>query len=198
MQMDELYSLFRKLDRSFFIGGDYKEYATLDRPLPIGHGQTISQPSLVLEMTARLEPDKSCRVLEIGTGSGYQTALLSMVAGEVYTVERIAELSARARERLDALGLDNVHYRVGDGSSGWEEFAPYDRVITTAAAEKLPDVLLDQLRPGGIAIVPVGPKGAQQLCRIAKDEGGNIHSESLGTVRFVELVGRYGWSRSKF
>ncbi len=195
MQTDELLSLFRKLDRTLFLDSEYKDYAALDRPLPIGMGQTISQPSLVLQMTALLQPDRGCRVLEIGTGSGYQTALLAMAAGEVYTVERIPELSEKARRRLDALDIVNVHYRVGDGSDGWPEHAPFDRVIVTAGAGTVPETLIDQLKPGGIAVAPVGPKGVQQLLRITKDTDGQVHTDSIGAVAFVELVGRYGWGK---
>lgn len=195
MQTQELMGLFRKLDRALFLDSEYKEYAALDRPLPIGMGQTISQPSLVLEMTALLQPDESCRVLEIGTGSGYQTALLALAAGEVYTVERIPELSAKAQNRLNSIGLMNVHFHVGDGSEGWPEFAPYDRVIVTAGAGTMPETLIGQLKPGGIAVAPVGPKGVQQLLRITKDEDGKVHTESMGAVTFVELVGRYGWEQ---
>ena len=193
MEPEELMELFRKLDRTLFLDGEYKEYAALDRPLPIGMGQTISQPSLVLQMTALLQPNKDCRVLEIGTGSGYQTALLAMGAGEVYTVERIPELSAKAQRRLDALGLVNVRYRVGDGSDGWREYAPFDRVIVTAGAGSMPEPLIEQLKPGGVAVAPVGPKGVQQLLRITKGVDGQVHIESIGAVAFVELVGRYGW-----
>ena len=195
MAPEELMDLSRKLDRTLFLDGEYKEYAALDRPLPIGMGQTISQPTLVLEMTALLQPDKDCRVLEIGTGSGYQTALLAMAAGEVYTVERIPELSEKAQRRLDALGLANVLYRVDDGSYGWPEHAPFDRVIVTAGAGTVPEPLIDQLKPGGIAVAPVGPRGVQQLLRITKDADGQVHTESIGGVAFVELVGRYGWEK---
>ena len=117
-----------------------------------------------------------------------------MCAGEVYTVERIPELLEKARARLAALGLKNVHYRLGDGSEGWKAHAPYDRIITTAAAQTLPKMLISQLAPGGIAIAPVGPKGIQDLLRITKDEDGGVHSEPLGKVTFVELIGRYGWT----
>ncbi len=195
MQTHELMGLFRKLDRALFLDSEYKEYAALDRPLPIGMGQTISQPSLVLEMTALLQPDESCRVLEIGTGSGYQTALLALAAGEVYTVERIPELSVKAQNRLNSIGLMNVHFHVGDGSEGWLEFAPYDRVIVTAGAGIMPETLIGQLKPGGIAVAPVGPKGVQQLLRITKDEDANVNTESMGAVTFVELMGRYGWDQ---
>ncbi len=195
MQTQELMRLFRKLDRALFLDSEYKEYAALDRPLPIGMGQTISQPSLVLEMTALLQPDESCRVLEIGTGSGYQTALLALAAGEVYTIERIPELSVKAQNRLNSIGLMNVHFHVGDGSEGWLEFAPYDRVIVTAGAGIMPETLIGQLKPSGIAVAPVGPKGVQQLLRITKDEDANVNTESMGAVTFVELMGRYGWDQ---
>jgi len=145
----ELGSYFHSLDRSFFIDGDMKKYAMLDEPLPIGYGQTISQPSLVLEMTKLLEPEKENKVLEIGTGSGYQTALLAKMAAEVYTVEQIAELQDAAKKRLLALGFTNILFKVGDGCLGWQEHSPYDRIIVTAAAREVPDELVSQLKPGG-------------------------------------------------
>ena len=193
MQKDEIIAFYNKLDRAYFIDNESKPLAGMNRPLPIGYGQTISQPTLVLEMTLLLELDDPCRVLEIGTGSGYQTALLAEFADTVYTVERIPELSENAKRKLDALGYTNIHYRVGDGSEGWEEFAPYDRIITTAAAGRIPHKLLMQLAPGGIAVAPVGQKGYQELLRIRKDESGSIKTESLGIVTFVEMKGEYGW-----
>lgn len=192
----KLITFFNSLDRSFFIDNEYKKYADLDRPLPIGYEQTISQPSLVLEMTDRLALDKNCRVLEIGTGSGYQTAFLAEFAGEVYTVERIKELAESARKKLEKLGYKNIHYRVGDGSAGWPEHAPYDRIIVTAAARKIPEELVEQLGVGGIMIVPVGPRGLQQLKLITRDAEGKIHIESIGGVAFVEMKGKYGWTES--
>lgn len=194
MKRDDLKYIFNRLERSLFIDNEYKEWAGINKPLPIGYGQTISQPSLVLEMTQQLELDKNCKVLEIGTGSGYQTALLAECSGTVYTVEIIQELSQRANEKLSLLGYDNIYYRVGDGSEGWNEYAPYDRIITTAAAEKMPQRLIEQLKPGGIAITPVGPKGYQDLFRITKDDSGEIKAESLGEVTFVEMKGQYGWT----
>jgi protein-L-isoaspartate(D-aspartate) O-methyltransferase len=190
----KLVAFFNSLDRSFFVDNKYKKHAHQDRPLPIGHEQTISQPSLVLEMTDRLALDKNCRVLEIGTGSGYQTALLAEFAGEVYTVERIKELAESAREKLEKLGYKNIHYRVGDGSAGWAEHAPYDRIIITAAAGKIPEELVNQLGAGGIMIIPVGPRGLQQLKLITRDLEGEIHSKSIGDVAFVEMKGKYGWT----
>mgnify|MGYP000885555947 CR=1 FL=1 len=190
----ELVDFSKSLDRSFFIDNEFKDYACLDRALPIGYEQTISQPSLVLEMTDRLALDKNCRVLEIGTGSGYQTALLAEFSGAVYTIERIKELAESARAKLDQLGYTNICYQIGNGSAGWAEYAPYDRIIVTAAAEKIPDELINQLGTGGIMIVPVGPRGLQHLQLITRDLGGEIHSETIGEVTFVEMKGKYGWT----
>ena len=189
-----LMDFFNSLDRSFFIDNEFRDYASLDRALPIGYEQTISQPSLVLKMIDRLNLDKNCRVLEIGTGSGYQTAFLAEFSGEVYTVERIKELAESAREKLERMGYTNICYRVDDGSTGWVEHAPYDRIIVSAAAEKIPEELINQLRAGGIMIVPVGPRGLQQLKFIARDLEGKIQSETIGMVTFVEMKGKYGWT----
>ena len=183
-----------KLDRAFFIDGDLKKYAKMDRPLPIGCEQTISQPSLVLNMSYLLDLNKNSKVLEIGTGSGYQTAILAEFAKQVFTVERIDELAQKARERLEKLGYQNIHYLVGDGSLGWPENAPYDRIIVTAAAVKVPKELLEQLRSGGKMIIPVGPFEGQDLKLIIKDETGLLTSQSLAGVRFVELKGKYGFT----
>lgn len=194
MDKNGLYEYFQKLDRSLFIGGDYRDMSSIDAPLPIGYGQTISQPSLVLGMTDLLQPDRTCSVLEIGTGSGYQTAFLAHYAARVYTIEKVPELSVTAKERLKALGFDNITFKIGDGSEGWKEHAPYDRIITTAAAEMLPDELITQLKNGGRMIAPVGGKGLQDLLLITKDENGGIHSENITKVRFVEMKGKYGWT----
>lgn len=196
MNYQKLRDFYQKLDRSFFIDNEYKECAYLDRPLPIGYEQTISQPSLVLEMTRILDLDKNCKVLEIGTGSGYQTALLAEFSGTVCTVERIPELSEKAQEKLDALGYTNILYKVGDGSEGWSEQGPYDRIIVTAAAEIMPDELIKQLKPEGIMIVPLGPREMQELMFIQKDSEGKVFSESLGKVVFVEMKGKYGFRNS--
>lgn len=192
--MDKLSEFYNRLDRSHFLEEEYKSYAGMDSPLPIGHEQTISQPSLVLEMTRMLELDKSCKVLEIGTGSGYQTVFLAEFADTVYTVERIHELSEKARKRLAHLGYDNIHFKVDDGSLGWEENGPYDRIIVTAAAGEMPRELVEQLKAGGKMIVPVGLKGWQNLTLISKNADGDVHTKSLGPVTFVELKGPYGWS----
>lgn len=189
----ELYDFFKGLDRTRFLDNEYKEYAHLNNPLPIGFEQTISQPTLVYEMTARLMLNKELRVLEIGTGSGYQTAFLAKFSKEVYTVERIGELSQKARRRLQGFGYSNIRYRVGDGSKGWNEFAPYDRIIVTAGAGKIPNSLIEQLAPEGRMLVPVGKRYMQELLLIEKDSKGRIIETCLGDVAFVELKGDYGW-----
>lgn len=189
----DLFDFTNKLERAVFIDNEFKEYAYLDKPLPIGYEQTISQPSLVLEMTYMLAPDKSSKVLEIGTGSGYQTALLAEFSGSVFTVERINELAKKARARLEHLGYANISYKIGDGSEGWIENAPYDRIMVTAAAEKVPSKLANQLKPEGKMIIPVGPRSKQDLQLITKDLEGKINIQNLGKVMFVEMKGKYGW-----
>lgn len=194
--MDEkkLASFFRQLDRAAFLDDAMRGLAGLNQPLPIGFGQTISQPTLVVEMTTQLALDKGSRVLEIGTGSGYQTAFLAEFSAEVYTVELIGELSGKAENRLAALGYRNIRFRVGDGSNGWQEHAPYNRIMVTAAASAVPDELLDQLDRDGRMVIPVGQRGVQDLLLITRDRQGLIHRETIEKVIFVELVGRYGWS----
>ncbi len=189
----ELWEFYRTLDRSLFVSPELRDSAGFDGPLPIGFGQTVSQPSLVYRMVELLRLDETCRVLEIGTGSGYETAFLAAFAGEVFTAERIPELAETARKRLSALGYANIRFRVGDGSDGWEEHAPYDRIIVSCAASAVPDPLLSQLRPGGIMIIPVGTPYRQDLVEIRKDESGVITSRTLLPVIFVEFKGRYGW-----
>ncbi|MDF2524335.1 MAG: Protein-L-isoaspartate(D-aspartate) O-methyltransferase [Clostridiales bacterium] len=190
----ELYEFFINLDRSFFIDNENKEFAHYDEALPIGFEQTISKPSLVYEMTARLDLDKKHKVLEIGTGSGYQTVFLAEFAGQVYTVERIKELSWKALGRLMQLGYQNINFKIGNGSEGWLEFAPYDRIIVTAGAGQLPEALLEQLKPGGKMIIPLGRKNLQELMMIDKDAKGNFIKKPLGPVTFVEFKGEYGWN----
>lgn len=193
MKKEELIGFFNRLDRSLFIDGEYKKIASIDRPLPIGFGQTISQPTLVADMTYALDTDKSCNVLEIGTGSGYQAAFLAEFSKEVYTVELIPELSQKAKARLTELGYSNIHYKVGDGSEGWEEHAPYERIIVTAASGRTPSALLSQLKNGGRMIVPVGARGLQDLILITKNKNGFVREEPIGKVVFVEFKGEYGF-----
>ena len=145
MHYGDLLAAWQRLDRSLFVEGDTRMYARVDGPLPIGCGQTISQPTLVLEMTRMLDPRPQDTVLEIGTGSGYQTAMLSMLSGHVYTVERILPLAVSAQERLESMGYANIDYKIGDGSEGWAEHAPYDRIMVTAGAGSLPSPLVAQL-----------------------------------------------------
>lgn len=189
-----LMDFFSRLDRSFFIEDGYKASSSLDMPLPIGSGQTISQPSLVAEMTELLAPDKDSRVLEIGTGSGYQTAFLAEFSKEVYTIERFKEFTDKACLRLRSLGYANVFYQTGDGSDGWPAFAPFDRIIVTAAAGTMPDALVAQLGLYGRMLVPVGQPGLQVLKLVTKDDCGAVNVRDIEMVRFVEMKGRYGWN----
>ncbi len=184
---ERIIKIYNDLDRSYFME-EYKEYAHEDSPFPIGHGQTISQPSLVLQMTILLDVDKNSKVLEIGTGSGYQTAILSQAAKEVYTVERIEDLFEKAKKRLDEAGYKNIKFKLADANLGWEENAPYDRIMVTAAPADLPEELVDQLAPMGRMIVPVGAGLSQDLLLIKKDKKGKIEKETITKVRFVKLI----------
>ncbi|GAA3715944.1 protein-L-isoaspartate(D-aspartate) O-methyltransferase [Salinicoccus jeotgali] len=179
-------SFFNRLDRSRYMDTQ-RHLAGADMPCPIGHGQTISQPSLVLSMTLALELAPQHDVLEIGTGSGFQTAMLAKFSKNVYTVERIEALYERAKERLRTEGFSNIHFHYGDGNQGWLEYAPYDRIIVTAAAERTPQALVDQLAPDGKMVIPVGDDFAQELKLIEKDRNGSVHVSTLEYVRFVEL-----------
>ena len=183
---DEITSFFRNLDRSIYMD-EHKDDANMDMPFSIGHGQTISQPSLVLNMTLHLKLEDDSKVLEIGTGSGFQTALLAKFSEDVYTVERIEPLHRKAQERLHAEGYTNVHFHLGDGSRGWEAHAPYDRIMVTAAASEIPDALTRQLAPRGRMVIPAGDTFSQELRLIEKDDAGNISSTFLEHVRFVRL-----------
>jgi protein-L-isoaspartate(D-aspartate) O-methyltransferase len=176
------------LPRSAFLEGIFRERSFEDVPLPIACGQTISQPSVVGLMTQALQVDRRCKVLEIGTGSGYQAAVLARLARRVYTIERHRRLARTAREVFRALELTNITVVLGDGSLGLPEQAPFDRIILTAAAEDPPRTLLDQLRPGGIMVLPVGQSHAvQTLIKVTKTENGLDYAD-LGEVRFVPLV----------
>jgi protein-L-isoaspartate(D-aspartate) O-methyltransferase len=184
---------FRIVHRERFMSPDWKAQACADRPAPIGYGQTISQPYIVALMTERLEIKPEHRVLEIGTGSGYQTAILSILAGEVYTVERLKPLLDEAFERLMEMGRKNIHFRFGDGSLGWTDKAPFDRILVTAGAPELPEhMLLDQLTENGIAVLPVGPADEQMLVAVRKSEG-RLHKTDISPCRFVKLIGENAW-----
>lgn len=183
----------RRVPRHLFVPERYKVDAYSDMPLPIGYGQTISQPYMVAVMTLYLEPNDDHKVLEIGTGSGYQTAILSVLAKEVYTIEVVPELQRRAKQTLDTLGLLNVRYKVGDGSLGWEEYAPFDRIIVTAASPYIPPPLAEQLNIGGVMILPVGERWGQDLLKVIKTDEETLHHENLLPCAFVPLIGEYGF-----
>jgi len=181
-----------KVPRHMFVPQEYLSLSYENEALPIGYGQTISQPYIVALMTEALNLQGNEKVLEIGTGSGYQTAILAELALEIYTVERIKELLEEAKKRLRVLGYNNVYFKLGDGTLGWEEFAPYDRIIVTAASYDIPEPLKEQLKDGGIMVIPIGGRDFQYLYRITK-KGDNFYRENLGGVRFVPLKGEYGW-----
>lgn len=180
--------------RHEFVPDQFRNDAYADKPLPIGEGQTISQPFMVGAMTEALELTGSERVLEIGTGSGYQAAVLSLLAREVISVESHTSLALAAQERLMRLGYANVHVHNGDGSPGFADAAPYDAILITAAAPGIPALLAGQVREGGRLVIPVGSQENQELLQ-ARKEDGVLHSRVLFDCRFVPLLGRYGWSR---
>jgi protein-L-isoaspartate(D-aspartate) O-methyltransferase len=181
--------------RHEFVPDRFRGDAYADKPLPIAEGQTISQPFMVAAMTAALELTGSERVLEIGTGSGYQAAVLALLAREVISVESRTPLALAAQERLTNLGCTNVHVHNGDGSAGFSEGAPYDAILVTAGAPEIPQVLVGQLREGGRLVIPVGDTENQMLMQ-GKLEDGKLKSRSLFNCRFVPLIGRYGWRQS--
>lgn len=189
---ERLLDAFREIPRHRFVPPGLEDSAYADEPLPIGSGQTISQPYIVAEMTRALSLAGSEKVLEIGTGSGYQAALLSRLAREVLTVERIAALSGAARETLEGLGCANVRFFVGDGSLGLPEEAPFDRIIVTAASPDIPGPLFAQLVEDGVMVIPVGGRWEQLLVRVRKRKG-KATTETLGGCRFVPLLGDSGF-----
>ncbi|MGM0550168.1 MAG: protein-L-isoaspartate(D-aspartate) O-methyltransferase [Bacteroidota bacterium] len=176
-----------KVPRHRFVPSAYKRMAYDDRPLPIGHGQTISQPYIVALMTEALALTPEMKVLEIGTGSGYQAAILSLLCKEVYSIEILAPLANEARVTLNELGYDNVKVKTGDGYQGWPEYSPFDAIIVTCAPEAIPEKLKDQLAEGGRMIIPVGGNLTQELILIRKKEG-RLFQESVAPVRFVPMV----------
>ncbi len=178
--------------RHFFVPPDDLAWAYADGPLPIGHGQTISQPYIVALMTELLEVEPSDRVLEVGTGSGYQAAVLGELAAEVHTVEVIPELALQAQKNLAGLGYTHVHVHTGDGSAGWPEAAPYNGILVAAAAPQVPQALLDQLAEGGQLVIPVGSRSVQQL-EVWKRNGQEFSHRKNVEVCFVPLRGRFGW-----
>jgi len=181
-----------KVPRHLFVDEALMDQAYQDHPLPIGYGQTISQPYIVALMTQALELKGNEKVLEIGTGSGYQTAILAEIADKVYSVERIPALISRARAVLDSLGYTNCFLKLDDGTWGWKEFSPYDAIIVTAASPEVPEPLLKQLKDPGCLVIPVGDEFNQTLLCV-RNYCGELIRDNLGGVRFVKLVGDHGW-----
>lgn len=179
--------------RHLFVDPTFSGRAYSDHALPIGQDQTISQPYMVALMTQALRLEGDEKVLEIGTGSGYQTAILAELADRVFTIERIPEIGIAARERLTGMGYSNIIFRIGDGTVGWREMSPFDRVIVTAGAPKIPSFLEEQIRIGGCCVVPVGDASNQSLVRVTRNDTG-VREEVLCSCTFVPLIGREGWA----
>ncbi len=182
----------RKVPRHLFVSEALMDQAYGDFPLPIGEQQTISQPYIVAEMTQALQPNKDDRVLEIGTGSGYQAAILAEIVFRVYTIERIHSLFVKTRGLFDELRYHNIVTKYSDGTTGWLDESPFDAIIVTAGAPEIPEVLVNQLAVGGRMVLPIGDQCSQDLIRLYKDKEG-IHKTNLGGCRFVKLVGEHGW-----
>jgi len=192
---ERVLAALRTVPRDKFFPAGSKDEAFADRAAPIGHGQTISQPYMVALMTQRLDVQPDHKVLEIGTGSGYQTAILAQLARDVYTIERVKPLLDDAWERLMDMGYRNVHFRHGDGTTGWSEAGPFDRILITAGAPVLPEkLLMDQLTDGGIAVVPVGPHDEQMLIEVRREKSKLLTSD-VCPCRFVKLIGQEGWAK---
>ena len=189
---DRVYAAMEKVPRHEFVPTDMRPHSYFNSPLPIGHDQTISQPYIVALMTDLANVDKDAIVLEVGTGSGYQAAVLAELARHVYTIEIIEALGTRARTNLRRLGYDNVTVRIGDGYHGWEEHAPFDAILVTAAAEHIPMPLLEQLKPGGTLVIPLGREfAAQALTLVEKKKDGSIIQHEVLPVGFVPLTGNH-------
>ena len=183
--------VMKVVERHKFVPEKYSESAYKDGPLPIGHGQTISQPFIVAFMTENLKLEPSHKVLEIGTGSGYQAAVLSELCDHVYTIEIVDELANESAERLVRLGFNNITVRSGDGYKGWPEEAPFDRIMVTAAPEEIPELLTEQLAEGGVMVIPVGKQyEIQYLWVITKEADGSIKKEKILPVRFVPMISK--------
>ena len=185
----KILAAFDQVPRHLFVGRAYRNSAYADAPLPIPAGQTISQPYIVALMTDLLDANADSVVLEVGTGSGYQAAILGKLVKQVYSVERISELAASSEKRLKQMGFDNIQVRCVNGYRGWQEKAPFDAIIVTAAATRIPQDLIDQLRPGGRMVIPVGlPYTSQELMLVTRNEQGDADIESVLGVVFVPLV----------
>ncbi len=189
-----LLAAFESVPRHLFVPEEYRYAAYDDNPLPIGYGQTISQPYIVALMTDLLKLTGDERILEVGAGSGYQAAILGMLAEEVHTVEYVPELATRADKLIKDLGIENVHCHFGDGSLGWPESAPYNGILVAAAAPQTPKALLEQLEEGGRLVLPVGGRGFQQL-EVWERQGEKFNNRSVIAVAFVPLRGTQGWDK---
>lgn len=187
---------FYKVEREKFVPSEVRNKAYEDFPLSIGEGQTISQPYMVALMTQSLELKGDEKILEIGTGSGYQTAILAELAREVYSVERIRALAERARKLLGKLGYSNVKILISDGTLGWEESSPYDRIMVTAGAREIPQPLTDQLEEGGVMVIPVGNSYSQDL-EVVRKRKKHIKTATVEKCVFVPLIGKYGWDEAR-
>ncbi|MDD5492352.1 MAG: protein-L-isoaspartate(D-aspartate) O-methyltransferase [bacterium] len=187
---------FRKVPRHKFVDSKFLSEAYSDHPLPLTMGQTISQPYIVALMTELLEVYEDEKVLEIGTGSGYQTAILAELADTVHSVERLPELSQSAQKTLQELGYKNIQFHISDGSAGWLENAPYDRIIVTASAPNIPQPLIDQLKENGKIVIPLGSNFGQDLV-VGEKHKGELKIFNYGKVVFVPLIGAFGWHDEK-
>lgn len=186
---EKVLAAMSKVPRHEFVPAEVRSLAYEDRPLPIGHRQTISQPYIVAFMTEKLEPEPGEKVLEVGTGSGYQAAVLSQLVKEVYSIEIVRELAEDAEQTLDRLDYENVHVKAGDGYKGWPEHAPFDAIIVTCAPTEIPQPLVEQLKEGGRMIIPVGPDGGVQELYLLEKKDGKILQKSVLPVRFVPMTG---------
>ena len=189
---DSVFKAMERVPRELFVPAESYAHSYDDIPLPIGEGQTISQPFIVGMMTQALRVNKSSKVLELGTGSGYQTAILAELAGQVVTVERLPNLSQSAEGILKSLGYNNISFHIAGKVLGWSDEAPYDAILVTAAAPKVPQALLDQLKVGGRLVIPVGARWEQNLLQVVKREGGTEVNHLTG-CRFVPLIGEDAW-----
>lgn len=189
----EVLRAMRKVPRHLFLEEALLPQAYANHPVPIGHSQTISQPYIVAWMTELLQVAPGLRVLEIGTGSGYQTAILAELGATVFTVERVRDLSFQARKRLETLRYRRVRYKVDDGTLGWPEQAPFERILVTAGGPKVPEPLLEQLADPGRMVIPVGASRRVQSLTVVEKHNGRITTRNMGDVVFVDLVGAHGW-----
>jgi protein-L-isoaspartate(D-aspartate) O-methyltransferase len=188
--------VFLKVPRHEFVSPKFYKESYADFPLPIENGQTISQPYIVALMVQALDIKKNDKVLEIGTGSGYETAILAELASQVFTIERIEDLTERASAVLKGMGYGNIMFRTGDGTMGWKEHAPFDKIVVTAAAEKMPGPLIEQLNSPGKLVIPIGSRASQALLLLEKTAQGEILEKEICGCSFVPLIGKYGWAEA--